>query len=68
MECTLYAGTLWKENLPLGQMPKWPYMFNYLIYLMSHMTCLNNIRGWSYESPNNVLEEDCSKRFRSKLC
>ena len=38
-----------------------------MTYLMSHVTCLNNIYEWSYELPRNRLYQ-VTNQFVAKLC
>ena len=35
--------------------------FSHMTHLKNHMACLNNTRGWSYESLHDGFEEDSSK-------
>ena len=42
-------------------------VFSQMTYLISHVTCLNNTRGWLYESPHNGSEEILPNQFGGKL-
>lgn len=62
---SIFYVTIWRNHSCVILVT---WLFQWVTFSMSHVTCLNSTHGKSYNSTHNGLEKIVSNQFEAKLC